>query len=285
MSVSEPCEIVITAPDPDWLYSFARSLVEDGLAASAHSFTPGRSIYRWQGQVHERTEGRVSLQTSRDHIPDIVGRAQREHPYEVPHVTVRPIIDGNPDYLAWIARETDATSARTDDEPLIMRRNPNSGLQLHAYPKETDQVHGVVTTLSFEGTTIDCPLGSAPRSPTLSVPATRMIVTRQIIPLSLERDKTVGQHIARAEALVQEELSATASSYAVKEIGEYVFPMNQPQADQALDNACQTLHNIVIGKPVQTIASWAGAPADVHGTWQHRRPRPHRPYRCRLHKG
>jgi len=40
-SVSELCEIVITAPDPDWPCAFARSLVEDRLAASAHNHAPG----------------------------------------------------------------------------------------------------------------------------------------------------------------------------------------------------------------------------------------------------
>ncbi|HYB88820.1 MAG TPA: divalent-cation tolerance protein CutA [Streptosporangiaceae bacterium] len=110
--MSELCEVVITAPDPDWLYSFARELVKDGLAASAHNFTPVRSIYRWQGEVHERAEGRVSLHTSRSRVADIVTRAQREHPYEVPGVSARPIIDGNPDYLTWIAKETNGASAR-----------------------------------------------------------------------------------------------------------------------------------------------------------------------------
>ena len=43
--MTELCEVVITAPDPDWLYQFARTLVEDRLAASAHNFTPIRSIY------------------------------------------------------------------------------------------------------------------------------------------------------------------------------------------------------------------------------------------------
>jgi CutA1 divalent ion tolerance protein len=52
--MTELCEVVITAQDPDWLYSIARPLVEDRLAASAHNFTPVRSIYRWQGQVYER---------------------------------------------------------------------------------------------------------------------------------------------------------------------------------------------------------------------------------------
>jgi periplasmic divalent cation tolerance protein len=63
------------------------------LAASAHNFTPVRSIYRWQGQVYERAEGRVSLHTSREPVAEIVTRAQREHPYEVAGVSTRPIIN------------------------------------------------------------------------------------------------------------------------------------------------------------------------------------------------
>jgi periplasmic divalent cation tolerance protein len=110
--MSELCEVVITAPDPDWLYAFARSLVEDGLAASAHNFTPVRSIYTWQAQVHERTEGRVSLHTSRARVADIVARAKSQHPYEVPGVSARPIIDGNPDYLAWITTQTSTAAER-----------------------------------------------------------------------------------------------------------------------------------------------------------------------------
>lgn len=104
--MSELCEVVITAPDPDWLKEFSRKLVEDRLCASAHNFTPIRSVYQWRGQVHERTEGRVSLHTSRRRVPEIVARAKLEHPYEVPGVSTRPINDGNPDYLAWIERET-----------------------------------------------------------------------------------------------------------------------------------------------------------------------------------
>ena len=73
--------------------------------ASAHNFAPVRSVYRWRGEVHERTEGRVSLHTRRSRIPEIVDRAKREHPYELPGVSSRPINDGNPDYLAWIREQ------------------------------------------------------------------------------------------------------------------------------------------------------------------------------------
>jgi periplasmic divalent cation tolerance protein len=111
--MSELCEVVITAPDPDWLYTFARALIEDGLAASAHNYTPVRSIYRWREQLHERVEGRVSLHTSTARISDIVSRAKSQLPYEVPGVSARPIIGGNPDHLAWIAKETSTATAET----------------------------------------------------------------------------------------------------------------------------------------------------------------------------
>lgn len=106
MPPSELCEVVITAPEPEWLKAFSRRLVEQGLCASAHNFAPIQSVYRWRGEIHERTEGRVSLHTTRARVPDIVARARHEHPYEVPGVSARPIIDGNLDYLAWIVRES-----------------------------------------------------------------------------------------------------------------------------------------------------------------------------------
>ncbi len=84
----------------------SRQLVEDGVCASAHNLQPVLSIYRWHGDIHERQEGRASLHTSRARVAQIVARAQQQHPYEVPGISVRPIDGGNPDYLAWMAEET-----------------------------------------------------------------------------------------------------------------------------------------------------------------------------------
>jgi periplasmic divalent cation tolerance protein len=104
--MTELCEVVITAPDPAWLKDFSRTLIEQRLCASAHNFAPVQSIYRWRGEIYERTEGRVSLHTRRDRVAEIVALAKEEHPYEVPGISTRTITDGNPDYLAWIAQET-----------------------------------------------------------------------------------------------------------------------------------------------------------------------------------
>jgi periplasmic divalent cation tolerance protein len=55
-----------------------------------HNFHPVQSIYRWRGEIYERVEGRASLHISRTPVPEIVARAQREHPYEVPGISTRP---------------------------------------------------------------------------------------------------------------------------------------------------------------------------------------------------
>jgi periplasmic divalent cation tolerance protein len=104
--LSDLCEVVITAPDPEWLRAFSRQLVEDGVCASAHNFQPVLSIYRWHGDIYERQEGRTSLHTSRSRVREIVDRAKQNHPYQVPGISVRPIDGGNPEYLAWMTEET-----------------------------------------------------------------------------------------------------------------------------------------------------------------------------------
>jgi periplasmic divalent cation tolerance protein len=106
--MNELSEVVITAPDPDWLLGIMRRLVTEGLCASGHAFSPVRSVYRWRGEVVERTEGRVSLHTRTELVPVIVERVKAAHPYEVPGISARPIIGGNPDYLQWMHDETSA---------------------------------------------------------------------------------------------------------------------------------------------------------------------------------
>lgn len=100
-------ELVVTAPDSEWLHQFTRQLVEERLASNVHNFAPVRSTYRWEGRVHERSEGRAALHTRRSLIPAIVRLARECHPYLVPSISARAIVDGNPDYLEWIKEATE----------------------------------------------------------------------------------------------------------------------------------------------------------------------------------
>lgn len=105
-SSEEVCEVVITAPSTEWLADFTHSLVSDRLAACGHNVTTVRSVYRWQGVIHDEQEARVALHTRRTLVAAIADRLATQHPYEVPCLIALPIIDGSDAYIRWIIEET-----------------------------------------------------------------------------------------------------------------------------------------------------------------------------------
>ncbi|MFL6043650.1 MAG: divalent-cation tolerance protein CutA [Propionibacteriaceae bacterium] len=107
-AMMEPiCEVIITADDEDWLIMFTRSLIEDRLAACGQHSAPIRSIYRWDGSIHDDREVRVALHTRASLVSAILARVRREHSYEVPCVLAIPVETGNLDYISWVVQETD----------------------------------------------------------------------------------------------------------------------------------------------------------------------------------
>lgn len=104
--MDDVCEVVITAPDAVWLAEFVQSLVDDRLCACGHVIERIRSVYRWDGAVHDEAEARVGLHTRTTLVDAITARADRDHPYEVPCVIALPIVAGNPAYIRWIIDQT-----------------------------------------------------------------------------------------------------------------------------------------------------------------------------------
>ena len=102
----ECCEVVITAADADWLAGFTRTLVEERLATCGHLLGAIRSIYRWEGAVHDEPEARVALHTRRSLVDAVVARTAQLHPYEVPCVIAMPLVGGDPAYLRWVQEQT-----------------------------------------------------------------------------------------------------------------------------------------------------------------------------------
>jgi periplasmic divalent cation tolerance protein len=85
---------------------FARSLVEERLAACVNLLAPMESVYRWEGNIEQETERQVVIKTSRDRVAMLWDRIRELHPYDVPEFLVLPIIDGNDAYLRWVADST-----------------------------------------------------------------------------------------------------------------------------------------------------------------------------------
>ncbi len=74
--------------------------------ARVRKLTTIRSIYRWQGEIHDRPEARAGVHTRTALVPRIIERLDTEHPYQVPAVFALPIIATSPAYRAWMLDQT-----------------------------------------------------------------------------------------------------------------------------------------------------------------------------------
>lgn len=106
MSVDQcVCELVITAPDPEWAAKITRSLIDRKLVACGHQF-PIQAIYTWQGKTEANTETRVAFHTRVELVDEISAIVTATHPYEVPCVIAVPITSASPSYADWIIATT-----------------------------------------------------------------------------------------------------------------------------------------------------------------------------------
>lgn len=105
-SASQAVSVHITAPDVARASAWARVLVEERLAACANIVPGIRSVYRWDGAVHESAEVLVLVKTTRPRVDALLARIAALHSDEVPCALVLPIETGLPAYLAWLDEST-----------------------------------------------------------------------------------------------------------------------------------------------------------------------------------
>ncbi len=97
--------VLCACPDAEKAASIARTLVEERLAACGNVVPGLRSIYRWQGRVHDEPEALLLLKSTRGAFEALRARVVALHGYEVPEVIALPIEAGHAPYLAWVAGE------------------------------------------------------------------------------------------------------------------------------------------------------------------------------------
>jgi periplasmic divalent cation tolerance protein len=85
---------------------FARTLVDERLAACVNLLPAMESVYRWEGKIEFEAERQIVIKTSRDRVSDLWDRVRELHPFEVPEFVIIPIVDGNEAYLRWIGEST-----------------------------------------------------------------------------------------------------------------------------------------------------------------------------------
>lgn len=82
--------------------AFARTLVEERLAACVNLLPPMTSVYRWKGAIETDRERQLVVKTSADRLAALETRLRTLHPYEVPELLVLEVAGGGSPYLEWL---------------------------------------------------------------------------------------------------------------------------------------------------------------------------------------
>lgn len=104
-----PALLVLTnLPDRAAAERLAEALVEQRLAACVNLLAPCRSVYRWKGELQRDEEHPLLAKTTTERYAELEKAIRAAHPYELPEIVAVPIERGLPEYLTWIAAQTDS---------------------------------------------------------------------------------------------------------------------------------------------------------------------------------
>jgi|SRR5689334_24133869 len=98
--------VLTNLPDRAAAERLADMLIEKRLAACVNILAPCRPVYRWKDGVQHDEEHPMLIKTTRERYAALESALRAGHPYELPEIIAVPIEAGLPEYLAWVAAET-----------------------------------------------------------------------------------------------------------------------------------------------------------------------------------
>lgn len=98
--------LYITTQSSTEAKAIGTALLEERLVACINIVDGIQSMYWWNGSITSDTEAMCIAKTKTALVPEVITKVKTIHSYTCPCVVSLPIIDGNPEFLAWIARET-----------------------------------------------------------------------------------------------------------------------------------------------------------------------------------
>jgi periplasmic divalent cation tolerance protein len=105
--------VLSTAPEGQGV-ALARGIVDSGLAACVNVLPGARSVYRWEGSVHEDPEAVLIMKTTEDRVLELESHVRSAHPYDTPEFVVLAVDSGSEAYLRWV---TEVTSGSLETAP------------------------------------------------------------------------------------------------------------------------------------------------------------------------
>ncbi len=105
--MKEYIQVLTTVDTEEKAREIAHAIVDRRLAACVQILGGVESIFWWEGKKEEAREWMLFIKTTMDLYSRLEEAIKEVHPYEVPEIIALPIVDGNNDYLRWIADETE----------------------------------------------------------------------------------------------------------------------------------------------------------------------------------
>lgn len=94
--------VLTTMPDAAAAEALATKIVEAKLAACVQILPEMRSIYAWQGIIHNEPEHLLLIKTLPENYPALETFIKSNHPYETPEITAISANKISETYLAWM---------------------------------------------------------------------------------------------------------------------------------------------------------------------------------------
>jgi len=105
-SDKEVIVVLVTAPNQAEASRISDEVLRSHDAACATTIPTVHSKYWWEGQLMNEQECLMILKTTADRLQALQDTILKVHSYKVPEIIALPVVDGFPQYLEWVNRET-----------------------------------------------------------------------------------------------------------------------------------------------------------------------------------
>lgn len=104
--MNEVLLVITHLPDSESARRLAEAAIDSRVAACVNILAPCRSVYRWQGKMETADEVPLLIKTTAAAYARLEALIRAHHPYELPEILAVSVNAGLPDYLQWVAAET-----------------------------------------------------------------------------------------------------------------------------------------------------------------------------------
>lgn len=97
--------VLCTFPDQEKAAQIATEIVTEGLAACANIIPSVRSIYRWEGKIHDEAEALAIFKLKAAGFEKLELAILAKHPYDTPEIIALTVEQATDKYLRWVCGE------------------------------------------------------------------------------------------------------------------------------------------------------------------------------------